>query len=452
MDSARWERIQTLFHAVADLPPNEQGAALEAARDDDPSLVAEVLALLREDAGANSVLDRGLADAALRMLDRTTAPLPSDRFGPYRITGFLGEGGMGVVYLAIRDDLGSVAAIKVLRDATLSPARRERFALEQRTLASLNHPAIATLHDADVLPSGTPWFAMEYVEGVPLTEHCQRNRSSLGDRLRLFRTVCEAVQHAHRHLVVHRDLKPSNILVRPDGSLKLLDFGIAKQLDTLDGADTATRTGLRLMTPAYAAPEQFRGEQVGIHTDVYALGVVLYELLSGRVPFDLADRTPSAAENIVSTEDPAKPSVAAAVSAIPSGVLAARGQWADLDVLCLTAMHKDPQRRYATVDALIRDVDHFLTSEPLEARPDTLGYRLDKFVRRHRRGVTSAAAAALLIFALSAFYAVGLTRARDTAVAEATRTQRIQRFLVSLFEGGDESVGPADSQIGRAHV
>ena len=200
------------------------------------------------------------------------------------------------------------------------------------------------------------------------------------------------------------------------------------------------------MTPAYAAPEQIRGEQVGIHTDVYALGVMLYELLTGRVPFDLADRTPSAAENIVSTQDPDKPSVAAAaVSAIPSGVLAGRGQWADLDVLCLTAMHKDPQRRYATVDALIRDVDHFLTSEPLEARPDTLGYRLDKFVRRHRRGVTSAAAAALLIIALSAFYTVGLTRARDSAVAEATRTQRIQRFLISLFEGGDESVGPADS-------
>jgi len=445
MDSARWERIQTLFHAVADLPPNEQAAALDAARAEDPSLVADVVKLLREDVGANSVLDRGLADAALHMLDRATGRLPSERFGPYRITGFLGEGGMGVVYLAIRDDLGSVAAIKVLRDATLSPARRERFALEQRTLASLNHPAIATLHDADVLPNGTPWFAMEYVEGVPLTEHCLRNRCSLGDRLRLFRTVCEAVQHAHRHLVVHRDLKPSNILVRPDGSVKLLDFGIAKQLDTLDGADTTTRTGLRLMTPAYAAPEQFRGEQVGIHTDVYALGVVLYELLTGRVPFDLADRTPSAAENIVSTEDPAKPSVAAASSANPSGVLAARGQWADLDVLCLTAMHKDPQRRYATVDALIRDVDHFLLSEPLEARPDTVGYRLGKFVRRHRRGVTSAAAAALLIIALSAFYTVGLTRARDSAVAEATRTQRIQRFLVSLFEGGDESVGPADS-------
>lgn len=438
MDSARWERIQTLFHAVADLAPNEQSAAIEAACTDDPSLVADVLALLREDAGRNSVLDRGLADAALHMFDRTTAPLPDERFGPYRITGLLGEGGMGVVYRAVRDDLGSVAAIKVLRDATLSPARRERFALEQRTLASLNHPSIATLHDADVLANGTPWFAMEIVDGVPLTDHCRRSKSSLGDRLRLFRSVCEAVQHAHRHLVIHRDLKPSNILVRQDGSVKLLDFGIAKQLETLDNAD-ATRTGLQLMTPAYAAPEQFRGEQVGIHTDVYALGVVLYELLTGRVPFDLTDRTPSAAETIVSTQDPEKP------SAVAAGTLAGRAQWADLDVLCLTALHKDPQRRYVTVDALIRDVDHFLTGEPLEARPDTLGYRLDKFVRRHRRGVASAAAAAVLIIVLSAFYTVGLTRARDTAVTEATRTQRIQRFLMSLFQGGDEAAGPADS-------
>ncbi len=440
MDAVRWERVQALFHAVADLAPNEQRRVLEQEAADAPSLIAEVTALLREDAGRSTVIDRGLADAALQLLDRSTAPLPSESFGPYRVTGLLGEGGMGVVYRGERDDLGSVAAIKVLRDATLSPARRDRFAQEQRTLASLNHPAIAQLHDADVLPNGTPWFAMEYVEGVPITDHCARNRCGLVDRLRLFRAVCEAVQHPHRHLIIHRDLKPSNILVREDGSVKLLDFGIAKPLETLDAA--ATRTGLRLMTPAYAAPEQFRGEQIGIHTDVYALGVVLYELLAGRVPFDLAERTPAAAEAIVTLEEPAKPSAVSSTSATP---LAGRAQWADLDVLILTAMHKDPQRRYATVDALIRDVDHFLSREPLEARPDTFVYRLDKFVRRHRRGVASAAAAAILIIALSAFYTVGITRARDTAVAEATRTQRIQRFLVSLFQGGDEAAGPADS-------
>jgi serine/threonine-protein kinase len=442
MDPARWERIQALFHAVVDLPPNEQLAALQSASADDPAIVAEVRALLREDSAAGSVIDRGLADTALRLLDRGTAPLPQETFGAYRLTTLLGEGGMGVVYRAVRDDLGSVAAIKVLRDATLSPARRERFALEQRTLASLNHPAIATLYDADALPNGTPWFAMELVDGVPLVDHCARENLSLGARLRLFRTVCEAVQHAHRHLVIHRDLKPSNILVRADGGVKLLDFGIAKQLESLDQSE-ATRTGLRLMTPAYAAPEQFRGEQVGIHTDIYALGVILYELLTGRLPFDLADRTPATAETIVTTQEPEKPS--AASDATRRDALASRSEWADLDVLCLTAMHKDPQRRYTTVDALIRDIDHFLAREPLEARPDSIGYRIDRFVRRNRRGVLSAAAVLVLILGLSAFYTIGVTRARDRAVAEATRTQRIQRFLVDLFEGGDDAVGPADS-------
>ncbi|MGQ0639601.1 MAG: tetratricopeptide repeat protein [Gemmatimonadaceae bacterium] len=443
MDPARWERIQSLFHRAVELSPNEQAAMLQRECAGDPSLVAEVQALLREDTAASSLIDRGLADAALRLLDVGTGLLPNERFGPYRLTSILGEGGMGVVYRAEREDLGSVAAIKVLRDATLSPARRERFALEQRTLASLNHPGIATLHDADALPNGTPWFAMELVDGVPLTDYCERNALALGDRLRLFRSVCEAVQHAHRHLVVHRDLKPSNILVRSDGGVKLLDFGIAKQLESLDQSD-ATRTWLRLMTPAYAAPEQFRGEQAGIHTDVYALGVVLYELLTARVPFDLSDSSPATAESIVTTQDPDAPSAVCSIT--PSRVaLADRSQWADLDVLVLKAMHKDPQRRYATVDALIRDIDHFLAREPLEARPDSIGYRLDKFVRRHRRGVLSAAATALLILVLSGFYAVGLTRARDTAVAEATRTQRIQRFLVDLFEGGDDAVGPADS-------
>jgi eukaryotic-like serine/threonine-protein kinase len=247
VDTARWERLQELFHAVADLPAAERLAYLESACADDPTLIPAVLDLVQEDAIQGSMIDRGLAETAHRLLASSRA-LPTEHFGPYRITAFLGEGGMGVVYRGERDDLGSTAAIKVLRDATLSPARRERFAVEQRTLAQLHHPAIATLYDADVLPNGTPWFAMEYVEGDTLTAYCRRRHRSLGDRLRLFRAVCEAVQHAHRHLIVHRDLKPSNILVSGDDRVKLLDFGIAKPLDTLDGAE-ATRTGLRLLTP-----------------------------------------------------------------------------------------------------------------------------------------------------------------------------------------------------------
>ncbi|HYU37206.1 MAG TPA: serine/threonine-protein kinase, partial [Gemmatimonadales bacterium] len=351
----------------------------------------------------------------------------------------LGQGGMGVVYLAEREDLGSVAAIKILRDAFLSPERRERFASEQRTLAQLNHPAIARLYDASTLPDGTPWFVMEYVEGVPLTTFCEEHASSITERLRLFRAVCEAVEHAHRHLIVHRDLKPSNILVTPDGSVKLLDFGIAKQLDSLAGPVDQTKTGLRMMTPAYAAPEQILGEPIGMHTDIYTLGVVLYELLTGGLPFDLSNRTPGEAETVIVEQGPKRPSAAAQEKSI------SKRAWADLDVLCLTAMRKEPERRYRTVEALIRDIDHYLGGEPLDARPDTFGYRLSKYVRRNWRPVSAAGAAIIVVIGLVVFYTVRLTTARNAAVAEAGRTQRIQHFMLNLFQGGDEAVGPPDS-------
>src|SRR6266566_3364588 len=413
MNAARWEQIQALFHAVADLPDPAQRASLEAQCAEDPALMTEVLTLLGEDARGDSLLDRDAAHVAAEVLDEgIPTALLDQTFGPYRLKEALGQGGMGVVYLAEREDLGSVAAIKILRDAWLSPDRRERFASEQRTLAQLNHPAIARLYDADTLPDGTPWFVMEYVEGVPLTTFCEEHGSSIPERLRLFRAVCEAVEHAHGHLIVHRDLKPSNILVKPDGSVKLLDFGIAKQLDSLEGPVDRTRTGLRLMTPAYAAPEQILGHPVGIHTDIYTLGVVLYELLTGRLPFDLSNRTPGAAEAVIVTDEPLRPSAAAKQAA-------SRRAWADLDVLCLTAMRKEPERRYRTVEALIRDIDHYLDEEPLDARPDTFRYRLSKYVRRNWRPVSAAGAAIIVVIGLVVFYTVRLTTARNAAVAEA---------------------------------
>src|SRR5436309_15006570 len=274
MNAARWEQIQVLFHEVADLPDPAQRASLEAQCAEDPALMTEVLSLLEEDARGDSLLDRDAAHVAAEVLDEGIPPALLDQtFGPYRLKEALGQGGMGVVYLAEREDLGSVAAIKILRDAWLSPDRQERFASEQRTLAQLSHHCIARLYDADTLPDGTPWFVMEYIDGVPLTDYCRQHKSSIGERLKLFRAVCEAVQYAHGHAVIHRDLKPSNILVKSDGSPSLLDFGIAKQLETIDASVDQTRTGLRLMTPAYAAPEQIRGDRVGVHTDAYSLGV-----------------------------------------------------------------------------------------------------------------------------------------------------------------------------------
>ncbi len=449
IDAARWERVQQLFHDAADRPAAERLAFLDAACADDPGLIAEVLSLVQADADGHALLDRDLADVAREVLEGgVPSALRAMQFGPYRITRVLGEGGMGVVYLAERDDLASVVALKILRDAWLSPARRERFASEQRTLAQLNHPSIAHLYDANSLPDGTPWFVMEYVEGAPLTDYCQAHGSSLAERLRLFRAVCEAVQHAHTHAIIHRDLKPSNILVKEDGTVKLLDFGIAKHLEELDSPADQTRTGLRLMTPAYAAPEQIRGDRVGLHTDVYSLGIILYELLTGRLPFDLSHRTPSEAGQMISEFEAVRPSAVARATASHSGApveTTSRVSWSDLDVLCLTAMHKDPERRYRTVEALIRDVDHYLDGEPLDARPDSVSYRLGKFVRRNTRGVTAAALALVALVSIVVFYTVRLATARNAAVAEAARAQRIQGFMLSLFNGGDEEAGPAES-------
>ncbi len=441
--------MQQLFHDVAERPAADRRAYLESVSGDDAALVAEVLSLLEADSEGHALLERSLGDVARDVLDGgVPAALRAARFGPYRIIDVLGEGGMGVVYRAVRDDLASVAALKILRDAWLSPARRERFASEQRTLAQLNHPSIAHLYDANSLPDGTPWFVMEYVEGVPLTEYCQAHGSSIAERIRLFRAVCEAVLHAHTHAIIHRDLKPSNILVKDDGAVKLLDFGIAKHLETLDSSADQTRTGLRLMTPAYAAPEQIRGDRVGLHTDVYSLGIILYELLTGRLPFDLTHRTPSEAEQVISEYQAVKPSAVARATASHAGAPAestSRVSWADLDVLCLTAMHKDPERRYRTVEALIRDIDHYLDGEPLDARPDSIRYRMGKFVRRNTRAVAATLLAVATIIGIVAFYTIRVATARNAAVAEAARAQRIQGFMLNLFQGGDQEAGPAES-------
>jgi serine/threonine-protein kinase len=442
-DAARWERIQQLFHEAADRPAAERRALLEAACAGDAEMLADVLGMLEEDVRAGSLLDGDVAELAGELVGAAPAdPLVQARFGPYRVERLLGEGGMGVVYLGAREDLGTRVAIKVLPDAWLSPSRRERFASEQRTLAHLEHPSIARLYDADTLPDGTPWFVMEYVEGAPITEHCARREAPIRERLRLFREVCEAVRFAHAHAVIHRDLKPSNILVKDDGSIRLLDFGIAKPLESLDRPADRTHTGLRLMTPAYASPEQVRGERLGVHTDVYSLGVILYELLAGRLPFDLSRSTPAQAEAIVTERDPEKPSAVAARAPVV-GVAASRTAWAELDVLCLTAMHKDPERRYRSVEALIRDVDHYLRGEPLEARPESVRYRVGKFVRRHRRALGAAAIVLAAVVGLVAFFTVRLAIARNQAVAQAERTERIQQFTLDLFQGGQEA-GPAE--------
>ncbi len=442
MDADRWEKMQALFHRVADLPQAEQHQLLVSAAAADPQLASDVRSMLAEDRRTSSLLDKSIAEVADEVLQPGVSPVSFPDFGPYHIARVLGEGGMGVVYLAERRDLGTVVAIKVLQDAWLSPSRRERFAAEQRTLAQLNHASIARLYDAETLADGTPYIVMEFVEGVSIVEYCRCHQLSVARRLQLFRAVCEAVQYAHSQAVIHRDLKPSNILVKVDGTVRLLDFGIAKHLEAINAPVDQTMTGLRLMTPAYASPEQIRGERVGIHTDVYSLGVILFELLADQPPFDLSNLTPAEAATIVAEHEAGKPS---AVCKLADAAAVGKSGWSDLDVLCLTAMHKDQQRRYSSVEALIRDIDHYIKGEPLEARPDRLSYKLGKFARRNERAVVFSAAVFLLVVGVVFFFTVRLAKARDAALAEAARTQRIQQFMTNLFRGGDSAVAPSDS-------
>ncbi len=448
-----WARVQALFHEALSVPPEERNAFLDEAAGGDPVLLRSVRELLEADARAWTLLDEGVAPVAERILSqRPHEAVEGLRFGPYRIVSFLGEGGMGTVYRVTRDDLGSEAALKLLRDATLSPARRARFLAEQRTLARLSHPGVAQLFDAGTLPDGTPWFVMELVDGAPLDAFLRSRRASLEARLELFRGIAEAVRHAHAHAIIHRDLKPSNVLVREDGTVKLIDFGIAKpllDLETEDGDPEArTRTGFTPLTPAHAAPEQLRGEGVGIHTDVYALGVLLHTILVGRLPLGPASGTSREEAGRALASGPPRPSERAPLGGDGYGDPVegvSRAQWADLDVLCTVAMHPEPARRYSSVEAMLRDLDHFLAGEPLEARPDSMGYRASRFARRNRVPLALASVVVLAFGTLSGTYAMSLAAARDRALAEAARAARVQEFTLNLFRGGDPDFAPPES-------
>jgi len=426
MDSARWEQIQAIFHQALELPESDRSPFLKTACGEDAELAGEVDAMLRADGRETSLLDRGLHRVAHGVLGSPTAAIPHQEFGPYRLLRVLGEGGMGVVWLAQRQDAGNLVAIKFLPHAALSPARRERFTHEIKTLGKLKHPFIARLYDAGSLADGTPWFVMEYVDGVRFTDYCREKKLNIEDRLRLFRSVCEAVQYAHGQEIIHRDLKPSNILVDESGSPRLLDFGIARELRGLQSPAEQTQPGLRFMSPDYAAPEWIREGDVGFYTDVYSLGVILYEILSGQIPFERSQA--NVGGKIFA--DPIAPSTATrrGLQANLAPQLS-KAAWADLDVLCLKAMHQDALQRYSSVEALIRDIDHYLNEEPLEARPESASYRAGKFVRRNLRSLAAASAALIMLVALVTFYTVRLARERNRASREAAITAAMNRFL-----------------------
>jgi serine/threonine protein kinase/Tfp pilus assembly protein PilF len=372
--------------------------------------------------------------------EESIADLRGETVGAYRLIEPLGRGGMGEVYLGERADgrFEQKVAVKLVKRGMDSVEILRRFARERRILARLEHPGIARLLDGGETPDGRPYFVMERVEGESITDYCRARGVALEDRLRLFASCCDAVDAAHRGLVVHRDLKPSNILVTPDGQVKLLDFGIAKLLGEEEGEIPLTRLGERMITPAYAAPEQILGGGVTVATDVFALGIVLYELLTGALPFDRRATTPHELASRVERESVERPSTTAGRTAGADGAGRERQRWArrlngDLDTITMKALAHEPERRYPSAAAFAEDIRRYLTSRPVEARPDSRGYRLRKFVMRHRLGVAaSSVVAAAVIVAL-------VVSLDQTAAArrEARRAAAAQAYLTSLFEQVD---------------
>jgi non-specific serine/threonine protein kinase/serine/threonine-protein kinase len=435
IDPARWRKVQDIFHLVlAEEEPAARESALVAACGNDAALRSEVEHLLRSHAAADAFLETPAA-AGLRLADHVAADgAPAESvaaayIGPYRIEREIGSGGMGTVYVGRRDDdgLDRAVALKVVRRGMDSEHVLGRFATERKILAGLEHPGIARLYDSGTTDDGRPYFVMEYVAGHSLLTYCEAHALAIDARLRLFQRVCAAVQYAHQNLVVHRDLKPSNILVTEAGEPRLLDFGIAKVLaPDADDAAEPTMAAVRLMTPEYASPEQVRGERVTTASDVYSLGAILYEVLSGQRPYRLRSRAQPDVERAVLEEDPDAPSASvkpegAGVGGLPPGRLRDRLR-GDLDAIVLKALEKDPQRRYATAAELADDIGRHLEGRPVRAQSDSAAYRAAKFVLRHKLPV---AAAAIAVISLVAGLAAALWQAR---VARAERARAEQRF------------------------
>jgi len=405
----RWREVKDLFDRAVDRPESERAAFLDTERRRDAELAAEVARLLDAHAAAGEFLERPAIDHV-----RATAPPAEtpDRIGPWEIERELGHGGMGTVYLASRsvDGFRQTVALKVVRRGMDTEFVLQRFRGERRILAGLDHPGIARLLDGGSTEGGAPYFVMEYIDGRHLLEEARARDLPVRERLRIFLEVCDAVAYAHRHLVVHRDIKPSNVLVTAEGVPKLLDFGLAKLVrPDGEGADGRTETALRLLTPDYASPEQVRGEPVTTATDIYSLGVVLYELLTGKRPYRVTGRSAEAIARAVCEEEPARPSAAAA---------ALRG---DLDNVVLMALRKEPERRYASVEQFAEDIRRHLDGRPVAARKDTLAYRTGKFIGRHKTSVAVSAAAVLLL--------AGASVAATSSTAEATSGFRSRHRL-----------------------
>jgi serine/threonine-protein kinase len=462
-----WQRADELLDEALDLPAGQRSPFLDRACGDDPQLRGLVERLISAaeiddpEFKSGGALKGPLGDRIRTELAEEES-LTGTMVGRYRIVRELGRGGMAVVYLAERADghFRQEVALKLLSAGLVASHVSRRFDRERQILAGARHPGVARLLDGGAGPGGRPYLVMEYVDGRPIDRYCDEERLTPAARLKLFLQVARVVEDAHCNLVVHRDIKPSNILVTADGHAKLLDFGIAKLLDpeATSGDAAVSGSAIRLMTPAYASPEQVRGLPVTTASDIYQLGLLLYTLLTGRFPYGLGtggNGDPGERMRAIVQREPVRPSIAASAPAgegwpppgqdpcTPEEIAAARGTTAarlrralagDLDAIVCRTLAKEPENRYGSVAQLIEDIERHLEGRIVTARQDNLAYRMGKLIRRHAAVFATAAIAALLALALGLVYTSSLARERDRARQEAAREARVSEFLRTLFD------------------
>ena len=458
MTTDDWRLVETAFQDVVDLQGDARDDFLRDFERKHPDLIGRLNDLLSADARDDAGIEKPIESSVRTLAKDAIDPWIGRTVDVWNIRRRIATGGMGAVFDAERSDgqFEQRVAIKLMNAQLLAPDALQRFRAERQILADLNHPYIGQLIDGGTTEDGVPYLVMEYVEGLPIDEHCEHHRLGVDERLALFRQVCDAVDYAHRRLTVHRDLKPSNILIDSHGNPKLLDFGIAKLLDARMANVTmaVTREGSRAMTPEYASPEQVRGEPVSVATDVYSLGVLLYRLMTGQSPYGTTVKTPVDYERAIVEQDPLRPSTV--VTRTPGATVTGRHGglsakdlrhrlMGDLDNIALKTLQKDPERRYLSASALAADIGRYLRHEPIEARGDDWLYKSRKFARRHSRGLAIAALVTVGIAALTTFYTLRLADERDRAQLAASEAEQVAGFLTTMLESASPHTADGES-------
>jgi serine/threonine-protein kinase len=448
MSDLNWNKVEAIIDRAMDLPEGERKLFIEEQCGDNLKLKGEVTLLLESIFDSEGWLEDP-ADYKKEFYEEISddvellaagQPLIGKQVGSYTIKEKIGEGGMGVVYRAERSDeeFAHRVAIKIIRHERATRENIRRFKHEQRILAGLNHPGIARLFDGGVTGDGFPYIIMEYVDGTPIDDYCHQQSCTLDHKIELFENVLEAVRYAHENLVIHRDLKPGNILVDQDGNIKILDFGISKLLEDEDDMEL-TQTGARLLTPHYAAPEQVKQQNITTATDLYALGIIFYQLLAGKHPFDFEELSRYEMEQAILEQEAPRPS-----AKISSPKLQKKLQ-GDLDAIALKAIRKESDKRYRVANEFLDDLKNYQTGLPVSAREDSFKYRSQKFFKRHKPGIAIAMGVLFLIIGFAGFYTWRIAQERDQAQLETQKAQNVKELLIDIFEANDPISGDAET-------